>query len=311
MMLPALEIIFVKKVFGLFLLIGLLGCISVLYGQELHIYIDNQPFTGQSFKEYQQVFLELEEVKKCCPGLQFSQTDSTGSVSLNNIPFSSLKHKVIDGTAYSFISAREFAQVCAGRYEYNPQTGILDLYTFQVKPVKLENIRYFLKDSYSYPAIVQDVSKVMGQRLGLSADKIPVEINFVASSEIKDKGGAGVVGYTQVTLLNSRLLSCKVFVADDLSTQMKLYALAHELGHVWYAQYRPEQQAALDINNEGFAEWIAFKVMKALNYTDEELDSFHPGAPVYRQGRELYFQLENRYGYQLIIDSIKAGSNLP
>ena len=274
------------------------------------IYLDNQPFQGYSFREYQQVFLELEEIKRIYPALSLLQSKRDDSVSLNNIPFSSLKRKSINGRLYYFISAREFAQIAGGRYEFNPQTGILDIYTFQLKPVKMENARFFLNRHYFYPAIVQDVSKALAQNLGLSAEKVPVEISFLSPSEIKEKGGADVIGFTENTVLNHRLLFSKVYIEDQVPTQIQVYALAHELAHVWYAQYRPDSQQGLELRTEGFAEWIAYKVMKALHYSDSDMAGFRPASPVYLEGFELYTKLENKYGYSTVLESIKQGQDL-
>lgn len=96
-----------------------------------------------------------------------------------------------------------------------------------------------------------------------------------------------------------------IYVERGLPRASLIGTLAHEYAHAWQANHTPHDQAML--LHEGFAEWVAYKVLIALGHTREAARATRR-EDLYGQGLRYFIALEQRSGRQHVFAEATAQS---
>jgi hypothetical protein len=85
-----------------------------------------------------------------------------------------------------------------------------------------------------------------------------------------------------------------IHLLADLCAARTTAVLAHELAHAWQAENCPEAQGRRV--REGFAEWVAWKVLEGSPGADAEREIIAGRTDEYGQGYRLFAALERQRG---------------
>lgn len=133
-------------------------------------------------------------------------------------------------------------------------------------------------------------------------DQKTLEMSYynTKSKEYVPSGGVG--GFYSFSS-NERGSASRIFVLDGLSYEKALAVVSHELTHAWQVDNCPMDQRL--VYKEGFAQWVAYKVMLNKGYTDEANLLLSSKDPVYGEGLRFMINVEAYYGVNGAIDYAK------
>jgi hypothetical protein len=94
-----------------------------------------------------------------------------------------------------------------------------------------------------------------------------------------------------------------IYVDRGLPRATLIGTLAHEFAHAWQADYAPHKQDTL--LSEGFAEWVAYKVLVALKHTREAARATRR-EDEYGRGLRYFITLEQQAGRARVLSEAKA-----
>lgn len=80
-----------------------------------------------------------------------------------------------------------------------------------------------------------------------------------------------------------------------------LMVLAHELGHAWQFSSRPDVDAISDFLAEGFAEWVAFHLLRRAGLTEFAFRIKASKDPLYGEAFRWFLDIESRHGVGAVI----------
>ena len=99
-----------------------------------------------------------------------------------------------------------------------------------------------------------------------------------------------------------------IHVLSHLTEARASAVLAHELAHAWQAENCPEDQGTR--LREGFAEWVAWKLLERQDY-DAEREVISSRTDEYGLGFRLFAQLEQRQGVDGVLWYARSASGSP
>jgi hypothetical protein len=128
-------------------------------------------------------------------------------------------------------------------------------------------------------------------------DHSPVaSVRVGKSSEMILKGEAA-----QGFIDTETLEGVQIVLNPSLRRDEALMVLAHELGHAWQFSARPDAAAIEDFLAEGFAEWVAFHLMRRAGLTEFSFRIKTSKDPLYGAGFRWFYELEQQYGAGSVI----------
>jgi hypothetical protein len=200
-----------------------------------------------------------------------------------------------DGTDYAPL--KNLVAVAGLRMETHPDLQMIDIRPKAVA-MSAEELRRQMLHAYTVSTwpqmdyLYKLVRETLEQRLGLKLDH-PVVTHWVTLADIRGMAGADGYGYSTAHVRGMDVASLDLYVPFGLSPSLTLHSMAHELGHCW--QYDHGIFSAEPLKMEGFAEWVASKVLESLTMSGE-LQVMK--ANVYAQYRDglVYFQNIDRSG---------------
>jgi hypothetical protein len=154
--------------------------------------------------------------------------------------------------------------------------------------------------------LYKDVSALVEQMLGLKLN-IPTGLALVDRNQL-----AEVIAAQDTSLMEPaertlgiyarRGIRRGIYVQTGLPQTLFLQVSAHEIGHAWQGENCPLLHEP--IVREGFAEWVAFKVLQVRG--DETQRSLMlQRTDLYGQGLQWALTLESQQGWQAVIDACR------
>ncbi len=139
----------------------------------------------------------------------------------------------------------------------------------------------------------EKIKKIAFQEIGLRFTHA-VSFHLADAKEVAQLAGTQFVatpGFDERTqgLFVRQGDSYRIHVEDHLPLAITARVLSHELGHAWQAENCPDGQGKL--LREGFAEWVAWRVLRALGYA-REVARMEARTDVYGQGLAKMRQIE-------------------
>jgi len=177
-----------------------------------------------------------------------------------------------------------------------------------------ECARTLVLDEQSVQALYQMVIQQAQTVLGISAATLPTLIvadppelatvrqNFAARRPASPEGAIQhVVGF-----FTQQGAKRTIYVERGLPRASLIGTLAHEYAHAWQADHNPCDQKTL--LHEGFAEWVAYRILVALGHTREAARATRR-EDIYGQGLRYFITLEQQSGRQHVFAEATAQSN--
>jgi len=175
----------------------------------------------------------------------------------------------------------------------------------------VKDFRFICADCYrniviyedKLPQMAAEVKNIMKKVLNMEI-KHDIEIKMLSAKEMKDKRGTVNWGYFyrygdtfQIKIL--RYL-----------TKANIYkVLAHELAHAWQAENCPKNCKKRFL--EGFAEWVAYKVLISLGEVQEAERMETRMWGDYLEGFKKFKKIEEKYGISKIFQLVKSYTDFP
>ena len=162
-----------------------------------------------------------------------------------------------------------------------------------------------------YQMVIQQAKSVLGISVAVLPALIvadPPELatvrhTFGAQHASPEGTGQHVVGF--FTQRGSRRT---IYIERGLPRASLIGTLAHEYAHAWQADHSPHDQDML--LHEGFAEWVAYKILIALGHTREAARATRR-EDLYGQGLRHFIALEQRSGRQGVFVEATTHSRRP
>jgi hypothetical protein len=133
-------------------------------------------------------------------------------------------------------------------------------------------------------------------------DARTLETSYRSTKNPEYVPSGGVGGFYSFSV-NLQGTASRIFVLNGLSYERALSVVSHELTHAWQVDNCPRDQRLLF--KEGFAQWIAYKVMLNKGYTKEAGYLLESHDPIYGEGLRYMLNVESYYGFSGTIDYVK------
>lgn len=134
-------------------------------------------------------------------------------------------------------------------------------------------------------------------------DQKTLEMSYYNTKNKEYVPSGGVGGFYSFSS-NQKGFASRIFVLNGLSYERALAVLCHELTHAWQIDNCPLDQRL--VYKEGFAQWVAYKVMLTRGYTDEANILLSSRDAVYGEGLRFMINVEAYYGARGTIDYVKT-----
>ena len=147
--------------------------------------------------------------------------------------------------------------------------------------------------------VFEQVKKEMERVLGMKVNYPVKKINLVDKKRLNEiynnqdveyAPEDGVSGIHYYEKINNRLTLSEIYVLNGLTPTRALDVLSHEYAHAWQAENCPDNQNLKD--REGFAEWVAYKILKAGGHETEASIKLQTDDPIYGKGLKEMLELE-------------------
>lgn len=105
-------------------------------------------------------------------------------------------------------------------------------------------------------------------------------------------------------LMDTSPLSCgeyAIVVSPILRREQALLVIAHELGHAWQFSVRSDAANVEPQLLEGFAEWVAFHLVRRAGLTELSSEIRQGRDPVYGVGFRWFFRVEKEHGVGAVV----------
>lgn len=94
----------------------------------------------------------------------------------------------------------------------------------------------------------------------------------------------------------------EIVINHNLRRDEALMVLAHEIGHAWHFSCRPDADDIDDFLAEGFAEWVAFHLVKRAGLTEFSHRIKTNPDPLYGRAFRWYRELELKHGRGAVLN---------
>lgn len=95
-----------------------------------------------------------------------------------------------------------------------------------------------------------------------------------------------------------------IYIINNLAVDQFLGTAAHEYAHAWQTENCPLNQNI--VLKEGFADWVAYKVLQMDGAINASQNIFYRSDPVYGKGFKIILSIEDRGGIQAVLDYVKT-----
>lgn len=131
--------------------------------------------------------------------------------------------------------------------------------------------------------------------------KKPISIRAVASSRLREMEGEPLLGLYQDGV---------IWVSDELNRRQAVGVIAHEVGHAWFFENRPDVDTPDELLFEGFAEWISYLALLEVGDRDGAARIEHADQSVYGKGARKLIARHRKEGLQAVLELVLTGRSL-
>jgi recombinational DNA repair protein (RecF pathway) len=176
---------------------------------------------------------------------------------------------------------------------------------------KLNDGRYLCPDcrriAYFDPGLIGSIKKkvlaFISVNMGMTIKhQIDFSLEGLSFLRQKDKNVHGDIN----GLFYRRGDNFDIYVLYGLREKDLISVIAHEFTHAWQAENCPDKMAFED--QEGFAQWVAFKTLKFFNQ-DSFADLLTDSNDAYARGLRKMLQIESRGRAKAVFDEVKNSSD--
>lgn len=146
--------------------------------------------------------------------------------------------------------------------------------------------------------IERAVSSATGNRIKLSR---PISIRAVSSQRLKQMGGERLLGLYEDDV---------IWVSYELNRRQATSVIAHELGHAWFFQHRPDVDTPTELLFEGFAEWISFLALVELGDFDGAAQIEYADQSIYGRGARKLIARHREDGLEVVLGLVLTQRSL-
>ena len=143
--------------------------------------------------------------------------------------------------------------------------------------------------------------------MGLYINKPVANLSIMEQNELDGYlgvPGTGESGFCQSWSNGYDIYAHRIYVLSGLPYEEALGVLCHELAHAWHAENNPSLTSSLLC--EGFAEWVAYKVLVKKGYNLYAAKMYNNSDPVYGNGLRYMLDFESKYGTAATIEYIRT-----
>lgn len=133
-------------------------------------------------------------------------------------------------------------------------------------------------------------------------DQKNLEMSYYNTKNKEYVPSGGVGGFYSFSS-NEKGSASRIFILNGLSYERALAVISHELTHAWQIDNCPMEQRL--VYKEGFAQWVAYKVMLNRGYIDEANILLSSQDAIYGEGLRFMINVEAYYGVNGTIDYVK------
>jgi len=160
-----------------------------------------------------------------------------------------------------------------------------------------------VRDHEGYDGVYRRLVTRARQVLGLDLEKLPELV--VESAEALGDRSPELASHAVCGLYaRDGLGRSTIHVLSHLPETRVTAVLAHELAHAWQAENCPDEQG-LRVR-EGFAEWVAWRLLDGLDDCEREREVIESRTDEYGLGFRMFTELERRHGTSNAIWYAKA-----
>ncbi|MCL5035597.1 MAG: hypothetical protein M1269_00630 [Chloroflexi bacterium] len=294
------------------LLLTLFG--AAAQAEDYLIFVNNREFLGDIFFKGDVVFLECQWLPHVFKDQDLKIDNYACELLLDGKNIKCIK----GGGGKLFVSGQALASSFGGKYKNNRETKTVDIYTFGEKKRAIKASAFRLNmgpesakidivaTSSPLPPTASRVVYTM-KNLGISVEEYPLKVVFDDAS--KFSRGKDSQGYFQMGFSGKKLIKCEVHILNNLPEDAKTWAIAHELGHLWY--FMNGCVYTDQYHSEGFAEWVGYKVCTTLGYGNEATMRTYNIVPVYGEGLRYYLDLESKYFQNGVLQYVRGNFKPP
>jgi hypothetical protein len=270
---------------------------------ELEVYVNNKPFSDKTIKWGGMIYAEAEALVKVIKDLKFDE--AAGNYIFKGKPLNLRQNLSKNGQNKSYLSLKELSDISGGRYEFNPKSNILDVYTFNSQEVAEKIKREVFtsniiatEDNLQY--LLARIKEFMKVKLNMDLGDYPIEISFIDKDALKNLlHNSDALGVAEFKTEGHTLIGLKVYITKGLTLVKAIHTAAHEIAHAWAAL---KHCTAKDLTEEeGFSEWVAYKVLIDLGFNEEAVMMLNNPDTTYGGGLRRVLEREKQFGTAWVI----------
>jgi hypothetical protein len=184
--------------------------------------------------------------------------------------------------------------------EIRPKPVVRSEQDIEKEMVHAYAVQTYPQMDYLYKMVVD----AYNNRLHLTITR-PIVTHWCTLDEIHKLAGPDGYGYSTAHVVGTTVTELHLYVPFGLSASKTLHSLAHERAHCW--QYDHGILEGPPMKMEGFAEWVASKVLENLTLAGEMQDLKENQYAQYREGFEYFEKLERTQGVHAVLaDMLKT-----
>ncbi|MHB2018937.1 MAG: hypothetical protein ACYCW6_18480 [Candidatus Xenobia bacterium] len=281
----------------------LLVCLPVWAAPQWTVYLNNRPFAGVTDGSLDSLQVDAQGFGRAV-GLPVARDDQ-GRITINGKPVEGAT--TVNGVDYVPLKAAVEAAGCTMEVhrdlqmiDIRQQHAGLSREEYQNTLMHARQVLAPQQMDYLYGLVRDQVAE-----LHLGTEHV-INTHWCSTDEIHRLAGGDAYGYTSARVRGSTLVGIDLYVPLGLAPSRVLHSMAHELGHCW--QYDNGIYEADPMKLEGFAEWVASKVLANLTMSGELANMQANMYPQYRDGLAFFQKVERERGMAGVLEEMQAAA---
>lgn len=168
-------------------------------------------------------------------------------------------------------------------------------------------------DPYKIITTQADLDSIVAQVRGLLLSnfsitfKLPVRSALVSAAKLDELYREAYRG-AEIGLYHFAGNCHDIFIMTDMSRDSVTGTVAHEMTHAWQTDFCPADQDL--VLKEGFANWIAYKIMQKIGAFTYAQNILEHADPVYGVGFKKILEWEDALGERGVVEKVKKARSL-
>ncbi len=169
------------------------------------------------------------------------------------------------------------------------------------------------EDPYKVINTQSDLNAIIAQVRGLLIAsfsitfKLPVRGTIVSGAKL-DELYQGAYRGAEIGLYRNSGNCHDIFIMADMGRDSVIGTVAHEMTHAWQSDFCPADQDI--VLKEGFANWIAYKILQKIGAFTYAQNILEHADPVYGVGFKKMLEWEDSLGERGVVEKVKKARSL-